>query len=292
MQQTIERTTLNRMWMAKMGLVMLIGLALGTWGLLDALWLYPRRGMEDASSRQLKYLEAAEAAGTLADASVPRPGDEYPRLVARRAELEKAVAEKGRGTPAQQAEQNAKVRDAALLGWLDSLNMLWRVSPSYTTIADPAAELSRLRAVWEKKPQPTPLSWYDMPLQYVYVVVGYVVFLWVLRNFLRVRGQVYGWEAGENRLHLPGGRTLTPADLKDVDKRKWDKFYVYLQLKTGEPELFLDLYPHVPLEDWVLKMEEVAFPDRAEKEEPAAAAAGGAEGGAAAGGGGPSGAGG
>ncbi len=75
-------------------------------------------------------------------------------------------------------------------------------------------------------------------------------------------------------LGLPGGHSLTPADLTDVDKRKWDKFFVSLVVKPGHAtlggkEVALDLLRYEPLEDWVLEMEKAAFPDRVKAEEEA-----------------------
>ncbi|MGH7132453.1 MAG: hypothetical protein ACREJO_10960, partial [Phycisphaerales bacterium] len=74
---------------------------------------------------------------------------------------------------------------------------------------------------------------------------------------------------------FPDGKTIVPADIAEFDKRKWDKFYVTINLKGGEARK-LDLLRYVPLEEWVLAMERTAFPETAPPEEPATPADGAA----------------
>ena len=57
------------------------------------------------------------------------------------------------------------------------------------------------------------------------------------------------------------------ADVFRVDKRKWDKFIVFLRIKGSHPQLGgqevrIDTYQHSLVEDWVLAMEEKAFPSQ------------------------------
>ena len=74
-------------------------------------------------------------------------------------------------------------------------------------------------------------------------------------------------------LIIRGGEVVTPSDLEDVDKRRWDKFIVFLKIKGTHPtlagqEVKVDLYHYTPpVEDWVLAMEKSAFPERAEEDE-------------------------
>ena len=57
---------------------------------------------------------------------------------------------------------------------------------------------------------------------------------------------------------LPDGRTITPDMIESVDRSKWDKFYVFLRLNDGSPDVRLDLLRHEPLEEWFLEMERLS----------------------------------
>ncbi len=101
----------------------------------------------------------------------------------------------------------------------------------------------------------------------------YLIVLWV-----RVAAKTYTWDAAHQQLGLPGGASLVPTDLADVDKRKWHKFFVTLEINDTHPKLAgqgvtLDLYRYVPLEEWVLEMERTRFPERAQAEQAEEAAA-------------------
>ncbi|CAN0504206.1 unnamed protein product [Laminaria digitata] len=68
---------------------------------------------------------------------------------------------------------------------------------------------------------------------------------------------------------LPGGASITPDDLEEVDNRKWDKFIVFLKIKgahasLGGQEVSVDTYQHRFVEDWILAMEAKAFPSQQE----------------------------
>ena len=111
-----------------------------------------------------------------------------------------------------------------------------------------------------------------MPVQWLFVVVGfglggYLVFLMVKCKAQASRTK---FESETQRLTVPSGASFTPADLEDVDKRLWHKYYVTMQLKDGS-EHKLDLLRYVPLEEWVLGMERTRFPERAAEEDKKAA---------------------
>jgi hypothetical protein len=94
--------------------------------------------------------------------------------------------------------------------------------------------------------------------------------------YIRVAAKSYQFEPETHTLVLPGGERLAAADLKEVDKRKWHKFYVTLNMNDGRSHT-LDLYRHDPLEEWVLEMEKAAFPESVSDEETRNGAPEGAE---------------
>jgi len=251
---TLTETTLHKPWTRKMLIFAAIALILGAWGLYDAIYLYPKRGREDASFKQFKYLEQADAAGRLATASIDDPAERLEGL--------KAQASGGSGfDPLSQAKQS----------WLVSLSRVGMLTPEHSKIAEPARSLTDLRKVWSGQDKPSELAFYDLPFQWFVTVTGFGGLIWVLAKVVAARGRTYRWERASQRLTLPGGRSIVPGDLAEVDKRKWHKFFVTLSTKSGEP-IKLDLLKFYPLEQWVLDMERTAFPEAIEAEEPAAAA--------------------
>ncbi len=132
--------------------------------------------------------------------------------------------------------------------------------------------LDELTRKWNTQAKSKPLASYDLAVQWIFVALGFGGGLYLLIVVLRAAGTKYRWDAAPKRLQLPGGRAIVPADLKDVDKRKWHKYYATLNLHDGS-NIELDLYTHDPLEAWVLEMERTAFPERALAEEQAKAKA-------------------
>lgn len=249
-----ETTTVNRSWAIKMAVFAAVLLVFGAWGLADALWIYPARGQADADFKQKVYLEALRDAGQLARASVSDPRAELAQLAPREREL--------RQKPGIELSR---------LEWLRSLKLVGRLTPAYTTIESPSARLDELTERFKRTAPPKALAAYDIPFQWFFVVVGFGGGLYLLLLILRVSRTVYGYEPATHRLHLPDGTVLAPSDIADFDKRKWDKFFVFLQRADGEPPVKLDLMRHARLEDWVLEMERVRFPERAREAEAAAA---------------------
>lgn len=274
-----ETTTLNRKWAAKIIIVMVVVFGFGMWALLDALVIYPRRGLEDASYKQWRYLERAQRSGVLNTASIVDPAPRQGTLAARRAELSKAMADAVRyeslagGSSPESRQAGIELRkiepllvDAAALEWLDSLRTVGRLDKNITTMPQPGQTLTELQTKWRSAPQPKALAPYDLPLQW-FLVIGCVgatayMLLFVLVPAMRA---VYTWDPGEKRLTLPGGKSLVPGDIAEFDKRKWDKFFIFLHLKdsAGGGQLKLDLLRHAKLEGWILEMEHAAFPDSA-----------------------------
>lgn len=271
-----EFTSINRSWSVKMYIFLIVLVGFGSWGLLDALVWYPRRGIEDASYKQREYLEYVAQNNSYSSASIADPVARLKELKAREAELAEADADSRKVTPGG-SEYRAllpKLVDLGAKNWLNSLRLVGRLTPEYTKMANPSATLAELRDKWKTTARPNPLTEFDLPLQWIFAAVGYGLGLYMLMIIVRVMRTKYGWDAATQELTLPSGRSFRPEHLAEVDKRKWDKFYVTLNLKDGSSHR-LDLLRYVPLEDWVLAMERTAFPETATEPstEPAAGAA-------------------
>jgi hypothetical protein len=239
-----------RWWLKTLAFALIL-IGFGGWGLYDALVAYPERGIDDAEFKQLEYLRAWSSGAARADATVADPEAELARL-----------EEAGRRPSATVSEVERR-----RLAWLRSLAKVARLDPEHTRIEQPMARLAELETSWATRTPPKPLSAYDIPAQWVFVALGFSLGPWLLVKLLMVAGKKYRWNPDGQQLTLPGGQTLTPGELADVDKRKWDKFIVFLKDKAGA-EHKVDLYHYTqPLEDWVLAMERTAFPERAEEEE-------------------------
>lgn len=250
-----ETTTLNRPWLLKVLIFGVLLIVFGAYFTYDAAIGYPTRGMRYASFLEYQYLDAAKSAGVLDRTSVPDPTAELTRLE----HLD----------PAQ-----ATAVDGQRLAWLTSLRTAGSLDAAHTTIADPQKEYDGLTKEWTSsgaaKAAPKPLSPFDIPVQWIIAGICWAGVVWTLVLFAGVARKRYGRDPATQTLYLPGGATLTPADVEDFDKRKWDKFLIFLKIKPGHPtlggkELKLDLYRHAPLEAWVLAMEATAFPGRAEE---------------------------
>ncbi|MCU0688564.1 MAG: hypothetical protein MUE97_02320, partial [Phycisphaerales bacterium] len=108
---------------------------------------------------------------------------------------------------------------------------------------------------------------WDIPFQWFITVVGFLGAIWVLFNIARTKAKVYRWDPATSRLTLPSGTSLVPADITEFDKRKWHKFFVTLVTTRGDRHE-LDLYKYEPLEEWILAMEDIRFPEVPEGIEP------------------------
>ncbi len=258
-----EVTKPNRPWFLKMAIFTIVLLAFGAYGYYDATIAYPARGKSHSSYLLYQYLEAARTEG-LSDVKV---SIENPP-----AEL-KSLREQGGD------KLSGAVR--ARFEWLNSLSIIHALKsePIRFTGTDRETALAELKKLWTTgstaRSAPKPLSQYDILVQWIFTVLGVAGGLALLAHVARIMARKYKWDPEAKALQLPDGSTLTPADIEDFDKRKWDKFLIFLKIKPGHAkhggkELKLDLYQHTPLESWVLEMERVAFPDR---EPPAAAAA-------------------
>lgn len=88
----------------------------------------------------------------------------------------------------------------------------------------------------------------------------------MLLHIIAVASKKYTWEPASLRLGVPGGSSVVPADVELFDRRKWDKFLVFLKIKPEHPqlggkEIKLDLYQYEPLEAWYEQMHRSARPE-------------------------------
>ncbi|MAY75509.1 MAG: hypothetical protein CMJ31_12505 [Phycisphaerae bacterium] len=270
------KTTFNPTWLIKITIMFLAFAAFGSWALYDATLAYPKRGQSHAEYAEWKYLEAlddadAEDASLFpGGASVVNPADELERLDDRDTRAANAEAI---NDSASHRHLRATMEEARR-EWLTALQRIGHMTPEYTTYDDRSTvrtRLDELAAEWQTKANiPAPLASYDIPSQWIIMAVCYALAGYMLLLFLKTAVRQYRYDPAAMRLTLPGGASLTPNDLADVDKRKWDKFIVFLRIKEshdtlGGKELRIDTYRLARLEGWILEMEAVAFPDRAEK---------------------------
>ncbi len=284
-----------------MAVFLVVLLGFGLWALYDAAVLYPQRGLDDASYQFKVYLAAADAAGFLrADRiAAADPAADLSALNKRLSEI-RAVAGK------DSQEGRTATMELARYGWLSALERTWKLSSSPKRLGEYVTPVKRtiwstpatgegysvgadgtktplsaqalfndLRTYWNSNANamPTPLSPFDLPVQWLFVATGlglsaYLIFLLVRCKSTAVRTR---FDPAAQRLSLPGGVEFTPADLEDLDKRQWHKFFVTAVLKDGSHHK-LDLLRYVPLEEWVLAMEQTRFPERVAEEAREAAA--------------------
>lgn len=245
----VQTSSLNRPWLVKMLIFIAVLIAFGFWGLYDAVVAYPARGDAHAEYAQWQFLKAAKLAGKIgAAADITDPSARF--------------AELGAKLPRSDLEQ-------AEYDWLLALSRMSRLKPESTRIDSPNAALDDLTKKWNGMQQPKPLEAYDLPLQWSFVVTGFGLAAFVIVNVLRSAAKRYTWEASTNTLTLPGGRRVTPDDLADVDKRKWHKYFCALVFTDGSAPVDLDVLKYGGLEEWVLTLERIRFPDRAVVEEEA-----------------------
>lgn len=264
-----QTTKPNRPWLLKMSAFLIVLVGFGFYGLYDATVAYPNRGIEHASYLQYQYLEAAKQEG-LSDVrtQVDDPAAELNRL-------------KERGGPGLSGAEGVR------FAWLSSLEVVNRLKPEFTRMPRPGQTpeeksiedtYKSLKARWTTssgaKNAPKPLYAYDLKVQWLFTFLGLGGGVLMLLHIIRVLARKYRWDPEAKVLQLSDGSTLSPADIEEFDKRKWDKYLIFLKIKPGHAkhggkELKLDLYQHAPLESWVLEMEKIAFPDQAQP--PAAA---------------------
>ncbi len=251
-----QYTIISRKWLTWMTIYIVVLAGFGLWCIWDGAHILPARGRDDAAYKEYQYLQAAAKASKLSSASVADPVVEFDRLLPRRDELRRVAS-----------SDTTAAMESARLDWLEALSLVGDLKPEKATTADAAARLADLKTRWETASPPKPLNPFDIPLQWIMLAICAVALIGVLYVLLTNIRMRYAYVASRKALTIPGGRTITPADLQDVDKRKWHKFRCSLVLKPDGTSIELDLLRFEPLEAWVLEMEREAFPDRAEKDE-------------------------
>ncbi len=266
-----QRSTLNRPWVLKMLIFILVLVAFGSWGLYDAAVKYPASGGRFAEWAEWQYLQKAREADAeefgyfLNYASVPDPKQEL-------AHLSDPETVRKNQEAAENPDSTRRLRAIAEITrrqWLDGLRLVGQMTPERTTIENPRARLDELSTAWGTRQQPTALHGYDIPMQWGIMVGCYALALYLLYLFVRVASKSYRWDPEQQRLAFPGGASIVPSDLAEIDKRKWDKFIVFLKIndgheKLGGKEVRVDTYRHARVEGWILEMEKTRFPPEEE----------------------------
>ncbi len=247
-------TTISRNWLAKMSLFIAAFLGLALWGLIDATIVYPNRGAEHAKYMEYKYLESLEASGEILRASIDNPAE---RLEQFDKERRDSMMQELQALPPESLSRARLQAEVDGLNWLSSLSTIGRAKPTHTVFDSPGARLAELRAELATAEQPKGLSGLDIPTQWLFVVIGGLGGVWMLLTVMRVVKTTYTFDESTHTLTLPSGESFTPAEIKEIDKRKWDKFFVTITL-TGGATHKLDLLRFQPLEEWILAMEKLS----------------------------------
>jgi hypothetical protein len=252
-----QATTINHKWRRKMFIFAIVLIGLGIYGLVDAGYVYPRRGYRAAELLERDYLKLLGEMGKLSDTQ---------------ATIKDPVAELERTKDAKSG------LDFLVHRWLLQLSYLKKLTPQNTEypredffsggvnkggmIEGAQARLDALK----NAPHAEPLESYDIPVQWLICAVGLVWGGYVVLLVSRVSKKVYQWDPATKSLTLPTGESFGPSDILEIDKRQWHKLYVHLTIKPehaklGNKTLEFDLLRYVPLEEWILEMERIAFPD-------------------------------
>ena len=251
-----QRSKLNSKWATRMLLITVVLLLFGGWGLYDALIVYPNRGKSFAAYQQLQYLQAAQRAGKMFDASIIDPAGRLETL------------------EGQDVLQLSEF-DRAQREWLKALAVpgMGTLNADHTRMDDPAGELTRLTERFQTEKPKKPLADYDIVMQWVICGVCWAIGLYIIGLMLMVRARVYRWDADTKTITLPDGTKVGPADLDTedpADLSKWQKFIVVLRPRAGHESLKgpirFDVFRHAPVEDWLRTLvktvnPELEFPD-------------------------------
>ncbi len=247
---TQTRSRLSRPWLTRMVLLTVGLVAFGLWGLWDATTVYPARGRDYAAFCEAEYLRVIRDRGAWHEASVEDP----------RGTLAALVERVGRGTSLSGVEQARRT-------WLEALLVPGLGIADRSRIESPRERLEALETELATKATPKPLSWYDLPSQWLITAVGLGGGLYLILFWVRVASRRYTWDPETTTLTLPSRQSIAPADLaEEADWRKWSKFIVFLKIKGEHPSLGgqtlkIDMFRYTPLEAWIMALEKAAFPD-------------------------------
>lgn len=251
----VQTTRLNRGWVMKMLIFTICLLGLGAWGTLDAFVVYPNRGRSHAKFMLYQYLGRLNDTGLLLrGADVADPDAELARL-----RTDTAI-----GANSVEAARRdwllslSRVHDLAAITQLNQQELNRRSADpaggqraTPTLFPDARTLLDELHGQLNNAAIPAPLNAYDIPLQYLFMVVGFGGGAWILMLLARCSRKTFRFDSAEMRLTLPDGRAFTPAQIKDVDKRDWHKYYLYFTVEGLDGEIKFDLLRYTPLEEWL-----------------------------------------
>lgn len=293
-------TRLSKRWLLKFLVFAVVLLVFGFWGLADAVWIYPSRQHKYISYRTYGLLQTAERIRMLTPSGlrIEDPAAELAELSDDQ-ELEQALErvlkeemrlqDLDRDTAIKKAKLELLQAVAPLYNmsaerypiltvpqdrenpgtvyWLIKQGQAQRVAPDGSEQSVALTETAGLLSDrWKESTPPTPLSGFDIPVQWLFVGLGFPGALYIFVMILRAKSRTYRWEPESHTLTLHNDTRVSPENLADIDKSRWHKFYATLELKDGSSHE-LDLYRYEPLEDWVLALEARAFPDRVENSE-------------------------
>jgi len=264
MADSVQVSTVGFKWARRIMVIAFILLAFGSWSLYDAAVKYPARGREFAQWSQWQYLiKLDEESRSLRD----------PGILTRNAPVADPQAELAR-LQANPPGESSPATEYARYQWLKALSFVGQLDPEHTAFKDaaPRQKLTQLNQDWSIKTGPSPLHSYDIPAQWLMMIVGYGLGFYMVFLLIRVKATKYRWVPERKALTLPNGATITPDDLEEVDKRKWDKFIVFLRIKPGVDKVGgkavrIDTFRHGLVEDWILDMEREAFPSEEDETE-------------------------
>jgi len=270
--QALE-TTLARKWVIKMVVFLVVLIGFGFYGLYDAKIAYPKRGEKSASWHLHQYLDKADKALLLEnDLTVPEgttPKEQY-------ADIESRLGDLTRTAEGTSLRAKGDLAELARYNWLGSLGVLGKLTNERIAAdlgENPRDTFEALDEKWKKTTdKPKPLASYDIPVQWLFTFLGFGGGAIMLLHVTRIARKKYTWNPEQLRLGLPGGASLVPADVEVFDRRKWDKFLVFLKVNAehkelGGKEVKLDLYQYQPLEEWYKAMHKHARPEDFEDEE-------------------------
>lgn len=269
-QSEVLKTRLKGSWVAKMAVFFLVLLGLAGWGYLDASIVYPARGRDVIEFTKMNYLTVAQSENMLFRASVEDPAAEHARLIAAEPET-LTVLERSRKdwltavsrlysldkiTTVNTAEMQRRVADPSIVP--TAVDSLSETGSGQTMFENSTETLSVLSTKWSNRDLPNKLSSLDLPVQWMICFTGLAGALWVGFLFLKAKATSFSYKPETHELTLSNGKSFTPEMIEVVDKRKWDKFFVFLKVQGFDGEIKLDLLKFVPLEEWVLEMEKLS----------------------------------
>lgn len=244
-------TSVSPKWLWRILLVLVIFAGLAALGLWDGFVKYPKRGREYASYALMEYFSAAQADGRLSAAgvSVAAPATEL-------ATLKQAAAGNGDPVTLKRREWLTALSRVEDLSKIEQENAgLPPGGESATVFADPGTLHDQLRQQFAGKSPPAALNALDIPSQHAIWVVSGALALFALVKLISAYTRKYRFDPATMRLTMPCGKSFVPEEIEDFDKRKWDKYLVFLKVRGFDGELKFDGLKYTNLEAWLLEME-------------------------------------